>query len=216
MREIAGYNATNVMPYSPFSHHSSHHSHATQKPSLPQQIFAGIKKSTAAGEVTDAVTNPGSSAAAVSAAGQDTGRVGSHDEVDVLVVPPRNPTSISPSQRQQEGANEAEKEQPTVAAEAPSMKVVPVTFAWCLHAYILTRVGAQRLVSLLPVYAPVDIFVASLLSATDGGVPRLTGRAVLPVLASAGGANAPGGDVVSSGTNRAGVADGGKKKNKNK
>ncbi|CAN0013444.1 unnamed protein product [Laminaria digitata] len=95
----------------------------------------------------------------------------------------------------------------TAAAEAESLglKIAPVTFAWCLHAYLLTREGAERLATRVPVTAPADIFVASFLSATDNRRPVLAGRAVLPAIATAGPA---GGDVVSSGTLRAGAADG--------
>lgn len=93
-------------------------------------------------------------------------------------------------------------------ATALGIKIAPVTFAWCLHAYILTRAAARKLVKNLPVSAPTDIFVASLLSATDGRPPKLTARAVLPVLATSGGIDAPLGDVVSGGTRRAGAVDG--------
>lgn len=108
------------------------------------------------------------------------------------------------------------------AAKALGLRVAPVTFAWGLHAYLLTRGAATRLVDHLPVSAPADIFVGSFLAATDSGRPILSGRAVLPALATtpagegsggaaaAGGATAGGdfGDVVSSGTRRAGVAHG--------
>ena len=57
----------------------------------------------------------------------------------------------------------------------------------------------------MPVSAPADIFVASFLSATDNRRPILAGRAVLPAIATVGPAL---GDVVSSGTRRAGAADG--------
>lgn len=94
--------------------------------------------------------------------------------------------------------------------------MAPITFAWGLHAYLLTRDAAARLVDHLPVSAPADIFVGSFLAATDCSRPILAGRAVLPALATApGGAAAAGagggtdvGDVVSIGTRRAGVAHG--------
>ncbi|CAM9306443.1 unnamed protein product, partial [Pylaiella littoralis] len=124
------------------------------------------------------------------------------------------------------------------AAAALGLTLAPVTFAWGLHAYLLTRAAAARLVDNLPVSAPADIFVASFLSATDSGRPMLTGRAVLPALATtptapgvvqaevaaaaaaaaavaaaagdgeSGGAIGDVGDVVSVGTRRAGVAHG--------
>eukprot|EP00903_Cladosiphon_okamuranus_P011168 g10541.t1 len=106
------------------------------------------------------------------------------------------------------------------AAEALGLQVAPVTFAWGLHAYLLTRDAAARLVDHLPVSAPADIFVGSFLAATDSGRPMLAGRAVLPALATtpggagagAGGCGATGigdaGDVVSTGTCRSGVAHG--------
>lgn len=100
------------------------------------------------------------------------------------------------------------------------LNVAPVTFAWGLHAYLLTRAAAARLVDNLPVSAPADIFVASFLAGTDSGRPVLAGRAVLPALATTAGGPAEGeaggdedaggdvGDVVSVGTRRAGVAHG--------
>lgn len=110
----------------------------------------------------------------------------------------------------------------TTAAEKLGLHVAPVTFAWGLHAYLLTRAAAARLVDHLPVSAPADIFVGSFLAATDSARPMLAGRAVLPAIATtaggeggggaaaAGGVTAVGdvGDVVSIGTRRAGVAHG--------
>lgn len=98
--------------------------------------------------------------------------------------------------------------EPDAPASALGIKIAPVTFAWCLHAYLLTRAAARKLVKNMPVSAPADIFVASLMSATDGRPPTLTARAVLPVLATSGGVGAPPGDVSSSGTRRAGAVDG--------
>lgn len=161
--------------------------------SLPNQIFAGInyaKKAEDSGAASE--TSPG-------------------EGLEPIIIPS---DESSPNQQQQHQQQQQQQQKTraestaATAATALGIKVAPVTFAWCLHAYVLTRAGAQRLVSLLPVTAPADIFVGSLLAATDGGLPRLTGRAVLPVLATAGGPNAAGGDIVSSGTNRAGVADG--------
>ncbi len=108
------------------------------------------------------------------------------------------------------------------AATALGLHIAPVTFAWGLHAYLLTRAAATRLVDSLPVSAPADIFVGSFLAATDSGRPMLAGRAVLPALATTagaagveeGGSAGPGvavgdlGDVVSPATRRAGVAHG--------
>ncbi|CAM9301057.1 unnamed protein product [Ectocarpus sp. 12 AP-2014] len=114
------------------------------------------------------------------------------------------------------------------AATALGLVVAPVTFAWGLHAYLLTRPAAARLANSLPVSAPADIFVASMLTSTDSGRPVLAGRAVLPALATTAGAGGTGeaalaaalgggggaavdenvGDVVSTGTRRAGAANG--------
>ncbi|CAM9213148.1 unnamed protein product [Ectocarpus sp. 6 AP-2014] len=114
------------------------------------------------------------------------------------------------------------------AATALGLVVAPVTFAWGLHAYLLTRPAATRLSNSLPVSAPADIFVASMLTSTDSGRPVLAGRAVLPALATTAGCGGAGeaalaaalgggggadddesvGDVVSTGTRRAGAANG--------
>lgn len=95
---------------------------------------------------------------------------------------------------------------PTPATDL-GLKVAPVTFAWCLHAYFLTREGAKRLVARMPVSAPADIFVASFLAGADNTRPALAGRAVLPAIATVP-PEGVGGDVESSGTRRAGAVDG--------
>ena len=91
----------------------------------------------------------------------------------------------------------------STSAGERGLKVPAVTYAWCLHAYLLTRDGARQLVSRMPVSAPADIFVASFLTGTDSGRPILTGRVVLPAIVKA----SPGkGDVESLVTLRAGGA----------
>lgn len=90
-----------------------------------------------------------------------------------------------------------------VSSGPGSLKVATVTYAWCLHAYLLTREGAKQLVSRMPVSAPADIFVASFLTGTDNGRPVLAGRAVLPAIAKASPGN---GDVKSLVALRAGGA----------
>lgn len=90
-----------------------------------------------------------------------------------------------------------------VSSVAGSLKVATVTYAWCLHAYLLTREGAKQLISRMPVSAPADIFVASFLTGTDSGRPVLAGRAVLPAIAKASPGN---GDVKSLVALRAGGA----------
>ncbi|CAM9706043.1 unnamed protein product [Discosporangium mesarthrocarpum] len=69
----------------------------------------------------------------------------------------------------------------------PDDVVAHVTFAWRLHAYLLTRSAAETLVANMPVSAPADIFVGSMLGGTVGGAElagKLNGVACLPRLAT--------------------------------
>eukprot|EP00752_Nemacystus_decipiens_P003624 g3341.t1 len=153
------------------------------------------------------------------------------DAVGVDPAPPPTPPTAPASNADVASSAPSAPAATTTAAEALGLHVAPVTFAWGLHAYLLTRAAAAVLVDHLPVSAPADIFVGSFLAATDSGRPMLAGRAVLPALATTpaggggggaaaaaagGGAVTVGGvtgtgevgDVVSVGTRRAGVAHG--------